>query len=290
MKNLRDRVAVVTGAGSGIGLGLAERFAAEGMKLVLADLDLAAIEALAARIASQGGTAIAVKTDVSRLAEVEALARRTMERFGAVHVVCNNAGVGGAAGPAWMRTEKDWEWVLGANLWSVIHGVRVFVPLLLQQDEGHVVNTASMAGLITGAGMSAYNVTKQGVVALSETLALDLQMVGANVKVSVLCPAWVNTKIVDSERSRPEHLRNASDPAIPARPEMEQFIRGVIAAGMPTSQVAEEVVQAIREERFYILTHRDWKPLIAARMQGILDERTPSFTGLPGGTSSTGGR
>src|ERR1700687_6002094 len=178
MKEFRGKVAVVTGAASGIGRALAQRFAREGMKVVLADVEPAALEQAAREIDASGATTFAVRTDVSKAADVERLAQATVERFGAVHVVCNNAGVA-VSGPTWMNTVADWEWVLGVNLWGVIHGVRVFTPLLLSHGgEGHIVNTASMAGMISGPGTAVYTVSKFGVVALSETLHHELTMLG----------------------------------------------------------------------------------------------------------------
>jgi NAD(P)-dependent dehydrogenase (short-subunit alcohol dehydrogenase family) len=271
MKELSGKVAVVTGAASGIGEALARRFAAEGMRVVLADVERDAL----ARVARDlGPNALAVPTDVARLADVEALARATLDAFGAVHVVCNNAGVV-APGPCWEVSHADWEWIVGVNLWGVVHGVRVFVPLMLRQDaEGHIVNTASMAGLVSGPFHGTYNVTKYGVVALSETLHLDLALAGARVKVSVLCPGWVNTRIADADRNRP--------PSAPIRswqPDdhaMEQVIRQLLASGLPPERVADLVVDAIRAERLYVLTHPEWKAMVRQRMDDIVAERNPT--------------
>jgi NAD(P)-dependent dehydrogenase (short-subunit alcohol dehydrogenase family) len=275
MNELSGKVAVVTGAASGIGEALARRFAREGMRVVLADVERDAL----ARVARDlGPNALAVPTDVSRLADVEALARATLDKFGAVHVVCNNAGVV-AAGPCWEVSHADWEWVLGVNLWGVIHGVRVFVPLMLEQGtEGHVVNTASMAGLISGPFNGVYNVTKQGVVALSETLHLDLALAGAKVKVSVLCPGWVNTRIADSDRNRPPSARVPSWQ--PDDPNMQQVIRQLLATGLAPDRVAGLVVDAIRAERLYVLTHPEWKAMIRQRMDDIIAERNPTVASI----------
>jgi NAD(P)-dependent dehydrogenase (short-subunit alcohol dehydrogenase family) len=271
MEELSGKVAVVTGAASGIGEALARRFAEEGMRVVLADVERDAL----ARVARDlGQDALAVPTDVSRLADVEALARATVDKFGAVHVVCNNAGVA-AAGPCWEVSDADWQWVLGVNLWGVIHGVRVFVPLMIRQGtEGHVVNTASMAGLISGPMNGVYSVTKYGVVALSEALHLDLALAGSRVKTSVLCPGWVNTRIADSDRNRP-----ASAPLPswqPNDPNMEQVIRQMLASGLAPDRVAGLVVDAIRAERLYVLTHPEWKGMIRQRMDDIMAERNPT--------------
>src|SRR5215216_2897924 len=205
MRSFTGNVAVVTGAGSGIGQALAERFAAEGMKLVLADVEAEPLARVEREMRANGAEVLAVRTDVSQAADVEALAERTLDAFGAVHVVCNNAGV--ALGKtSWDLTVADWEWVLGVNLWGVIHGIRTFVPIMLQQGtEGHVVNTASLAGLLSAPFMSVYDATKFAVVTISESLSLELALQGAQVKVSVLCPGFVNTNIITSERNRPEH-------------------------------------------------------------------------------------
>lgn len=266
MPDLKDRVAVVTGAAGGIGLALAERFAAEGMRVVLADIDEGALEAAAKQLRSNGAQAIAVRTDVSHPEQVEALAREAVDAFGGVHLVCNNAGVS-MAGPVWQMAERDWDWVLGVNLRGVITGVRVFTPILLQQGWGHVVNTASMAGLVSGA-LGAYSVTKHAVVALSEALQLGLAMQGANVGVSVLCPGWVQTRIADSERNRP--------PEYGPNPELTEFeqamkmvIDGLVSGGKTPAEVAGMVVDAIQEGRFYIVTHPEMLPAVESRAASI---------------------
>ena len=276
MKEFRDKVAVITGAASGIGRALAQRLASEGMKIVLADVETAALEQAARELEAAGAPALAVRTDVSKAEEVERLAQAALDKFGAVHVVCNNAGVAMSA-PTWMNTVADWQWVLGVNLWGVIHGVRVFTPILLSQGvAAHIVNTASMAGMICGPGASAYNVTKFGVVALSETLHHELSMLGAPVHVSVLCPGFVNTRILDATRNRPVALGDTA-PAMPGADEMEQMARQLIAAGTPPSAVADIVFDAMRAERFYIFPHPQWKQYIRARMEDILEERTPTL-------------
>jgi NAD(P)-dependent dehydrogenase (short-subunit alcohol dehydrogenase family) len=275
MKEFREKVAVVTGAASGIGRALAQRFARAGMKVVLADVEAAPLDAAAREIEASGAPALAVRTDVSKAADVERLAQAALAKFGAVHVVCNNAGVGFGA-PTWMYTIADWEWVLGVNLWGVIHGVRVFTPILLSQGgEGHIVNTASMAGMVSGPGMAAYNVSKFGVVTLSETLHHELALFGSPVRVSVLCPAFVSTNIADAARNRPAELSDTA-PKMPGADEMEQLGRQLIAAGSPPSMVADVVFEAIRDERFYIFPHPDWKEFIRARMEDILADRAPS--------------
>jgi NAD(P)-dependent dehydrogenase (short-subunit alcohol dehydrogenase family) len=281
MKEFRGRIAVVTGAASGIGRALAERFAAEGMKVVLADIEEAALAKTEGELKAQGAAVLAVPTDVSKASQVDALARTTIDHFGAVHVLCNNAGVTGTFCPSWERTLGDWEWVLGVNLWGVIHGIHTFLPLMLEQgSEGHVVNTASMAGLVSLPGASGYGITKHGIVALSEALHHELTLSGAHVKVSVACPGWVNTQLADSERSRPAELQPDPDPP-PQSPlwgAIEQRIRELIVAGLAPARVAECVLDAIRNERFYVLTHPEWNDLIRTRMSEIVEERNPTFS------------
>jgi len=277
MKDFAGKVAVVTGAASGIGLALAHRFAAAQMKVVLADIEQAALADAARAVGAAGVETLAVRTDVSKAADVEALAARTVDAFGSVHVVCNNAGVA-ISGAAWTHTLSDWQWVLGVNLWGVIHGVRVFTPLLLAHGgEGHIVNTASMAGLTSIPGMSIYNVTKHGVVTLSETLYQELAMLGSPLKVSVLCPGFVRTNILDSDRNRPAEFADTA-PGVPASAEMDQAVRQMLAAGLPPAQVAECVFDAIQNERFYVFPHPEWKERVRERMEDIAAGRNPSQT------------
>ena len=206
MREFRDKVAVITGAASGVGRAVAERCVQEGMRVVLADVEEDALARAEATMSDTGATVLAVPTDVSAASDVEALARKTLEAFGAVHLVHNNAGVG-VGGRIWENTVADWEWVMGVNMWGVIHGIRVFVPLMLEQDtEGHVVNTASVAGLVSGPGLGIYKVTKHGVVTLSETLHHELVQIGAKIGVSVLSPGFIRTQIMDSDRNRPASL------------------------------------------------------------------------------------
>ena len=278
MKEFKGKVAVVTGAASGIGRAIAERLAAEGMTLVLADIEEQALAKAEGELKAKGATALAVPTDVSKAGDVEALAKKTIDAFGAVHVVCNNAGVGPPGGPMWERTVADWQWVLGVNLWGVIHGIRTFIPIMRAQDtEGHIVNTASMAGLASAPWMGIYNVTKHAVVTLSETLYQELALMGVNVKVSVLCPAWVDTRLMDADRNRPAELQNPAQEAGGAQPDpIREVIRQLLATGLSPEQVAEDVFKAIRDEKLYILTHPEFKEAIRTRMENILEERNPA--------------
>jgi NAD(P)-dependent dehydrogenase (short-subunit alcohol dehydrogenase family) len=282
VKDLKSKVAVVTGGASGIGRAMAERFAAEGMKVVLADIEEGALTRAESEMRAKGATVASKRTDVSRGEDVEALAGFTIDTFGAVHVVCNNAGVG-VGGVTWQQTVKDWEWVLGVNLWGVIHGIRAFVPIMLQQgDECHVVNTASRAGLLTRPWLAMYCASKHAVVALSESLYHELSLTGSKVKVSVLCPAVVNTRIGESERNRPDDLSNAGGAGVPAQQmqAMEQAFRALLATGLPPEQVAGAVVDAIRDERFYIITHEETKGRVSARLNDIIGGRNPTLQPL----------
>lgn len=278
VNELEGKVAVVTGAASGIGRATATKFATEGMRVVLADIEEKSLEATAAAIAEVGGEALSVVTDVSKSESMDALAARALDAFGAVHLVHLNAGVA-AGGSMWELTPADWQWVLGVNLWGVIHGVRSFVPIMLRQgEEGHVVNTASMAGLTSSPFMGPYNVSKHGVVTLSEGLQRELALQNAPIGVSVLCPGWVNTGIGDSSRNRPDDLRNEGDSA--ALDLGQGIIRQFLESGLDPSEVADQVVDAVRRQRFYVLTHPEWKEMIRQRMDDILDERTPAGFGF----------
>ena len=273
MRDLHGKVAAVTGAASGLGRSMALAFAAEGMDLALADVDEVNLSSVQDEVLAKGVRAITLKVDVSNAQQLEIFRDQTLTRLGGVHVVCNNAGVS-PLGAVWENSPADWQWILGVNLWGVIHGVRAFTPHLLKQDEGHVVNTASVAGLISPPGSGAYNVTKHGVVALSESLYHDLRERNSKVGVSVLCPAYVPTGIVDSERNRPKDLPiSTKSEATLAR---EAMLRKAVTSGkISADQVAQAVLAAIRDERFYILTHPRIKGAIQARMEDILNDRAP---------------
>ena len=271
MRELKGKVAAVTGAASGLGRAMALAFADEGMHVALGDVSdtsdvFAAVEA-------KGVSAISMKLDVSKAQEVEAFAELIDKELGGADLVCNNAGVS-PLGAAWETSLGDWQWILGVNLWGVIHGVRSFVPRLMKRNDGHVVNTTSVAGIINPPGSGAYNVTKHAVVALSETLQHDLRERGSAVGVSVLCPAYVPTGIAHSERNRPAGLEaTAKSAETLAR---EQMLKKAVASGrLSADDVARAVVRAVKEDRFYILTHPRIKGAIAARMADILEERAP---------------
>jgi NAD(P)-dependent dehydrogenase (short-subunit alcohol dehydrogenase family) len=256
---------VVTGAGSGIGKAVAGALAREGMKVVLADIEVAALTTAVAELADDGHDVLGVPTDVSSWDSIQALAAVTMERFGAVHVLHNNAGVV-AAGPVEELTLDTWNWVLGVDLWSVIYGIKAFLPILKEQDEGHVVSTASTAGLQAPAGIAPYNVAKFGVVGLSETLRVELEQAGSRVSCSVLCPGSVNTRIVHADRNRPpgEHHGSVVEDQFKSR-------AGSMLAnqGKDPAEVAAMVVDGIRTNRFWILTHPNWYGVLEARVAAM---------------------
>ena len=271
MNELRGKVAAVTGAASGLGRAMALAFADEGMHVALGDV--ADTSDTFAQVEKRGVSALSMKLDVSRASEVEAFAELIDRELGGSHVVCNNAGVS-PLGTAWEMSAGDWQWIMGVNLWGVIHGVRSFAPRLIAQNVGHIVNTASVAGIINPPGTAAYNVTKHAVVALSETLFHDLRERNSRVGVSVLCPAYVPTGIADSERNRPAGIQpTAKTQEMLAR---ETLLKKAVSSGrLSADDVARAVVQAVKHERFYILTHPRIKGAIRARMEDILEERPP---------------
>ncbi|MDG2111731.1 MAG: SDR family NAD(P)-dependent oxidoreductase [Actinomycetota bacterium] len=268
---VEGRVAVVTGAASGMGFAMAETFAGAGMKVVLADIEAGALTPAVAAIEATGGEALGVVTDVSDEEQVRALADATIDRFGAVHVLCNNAGVG-LEGPVGSMTTADWKWVLDIDLWGPIHGVNVFLPLIEEQGEGHINSTASMAGLYAGASLGAYNVAKFGVVALMASLERDLRLQGSAVRASVLCPGPINTKIVDSERNR-----SAEDAAQHVRTRQGDkfwdFLTRTLAEGMDPAQVGPMVLDAIVNERFWVLTHPEMGEIAVSQARAMMQDR-----------------
>jgi NAD(P)-dependent dehydrogenase (short-subunit alcohol dehydrogenase family) len=274
VEDLRDKVAVITGGASGIGKAVATLAAAEGMKVVLADIEEPVLKEAEAELSGQGADVISVVTDVADANSVHELRDQALRRYGAVHLIHNNAGVG-VGGPLWTVCEEEWRWILGVNLWGVIHGIATFVPLFIDQGEGHVVNTASVAGLTSSGMIGPYNATKHAVVTISETLYRDLEMVGAPVGVSVLCPGFVQTGIADSDRNRPEWAPTST---LEGAPETADFIRQLVAAGIPPATVAERVLDAVRRDSFYILTHPELNEAMETRVHDILLGRSPSPT------------
>jgi NAD(P)-dependent dehydrogenase (short-subunit alcohol dehydrogenase family) len=274
MKDFRDKVAVVTGAASGIGRAIAERCAQEGMTVVLAGINETNLTTAETELTATGATVISVRTDVAKRSDVEALAQRTLDAFGAVHLLVNNAGVG-AGTSAWVSTWSDWEWVMNVNLWGVIYCVKVFTPIMLaQNDDCHIVNMSSIAGLIASHPIAPYHVTKHAVVALSENLYYSLAQQNARVKVSVLCPGFIKTRILECGRNRPPELQN--DPASEALTTRSfEAFRPRVEAGVLPKHVADDVFRAIREEQFYIISHASLAS-VQKRMESILQQRNPT--------------
>ncbi len=273
MKDLKGKVAAVTGAASGLGRAMALAFAEEGMDLALADVDQTNLSSVEEEVRAKGVRAITLRVDVSQAEQVEAFRDHVVARLGGVHLVCNNAGVS-PLGAVWENSVADWQWILGVNLWGVINGVRAFTPHLMAQDQGHIVNTASVAGLISPPGSGAYNVTKHAVVALSESLHHDLRERKSAVGVSVLCPAYVPTRITESERSRPATLPIGNKSKVTLA--REAMLKKAVRSGkVSAEQVAQAVVAAVKKDRFYVLTHPRIKGAIQARMEDILEARAP---------------
>jgi NAD(P)-dependent dehydrogenase (short-subunit alcohol dehydrogenase family) len=272
VQDLKGRVAVVTGAGSGIGKAMAERFAAAGMNLVLADIEAEALAHTADALRAKGAEVEAERLDVRESAALEALAERCFARFGGAQVLCNNAGVA-TGGAVWDISEADWDWVIGVNLVAVVHGIRAFVPKMIASGEpGHIVNTASIAGLTCPSFMAPYTVTKHAVVALSDTLKGDLALSGASIGVSVLCPGWVRTRINESDRNRPGGEADASDGELAV---LRELVDGFIAGGIDPASVAEQVHDAVVNDRFWIRTHPEMEPMVAQRCEAIIAGEPP---------------
>lgn len=279
--NRAGQIAVITGAGSGFGLEFARLAAARGMKLVLADIQGDALEAARAAFAAQGVPVLARRVDVAKAEQIEALAQATVEAFGVPHLLFNNAGVA-TGGLIWEHSTRDWEWTLGVNLWGVIHGVRVFTPLMLQAAaadpsyRGHIVNTASMAGLINAPATGAYNVSKQAVVSLSETLYHDLSLLTEQVHCSVLCPYFVPTGIHQSERNRPSELGNAAPLTRSQLIAQANADKAVTSGKLTAAQIAEMTFAAIDTQQFYILSHPQALGAARTRLEDIVALRNPS--------------
>ena len=278
MREFKHKVAVVTGAASGIGKALVEKCLNEGMQVVLADVEETALASTVEVFQSKGhNNLLPVITDVSKLGEIEALLDATINAFGGVHLLFNNAGVTGS-GSVLEDSINDWNWVMGVNLWSVIYGVRTFVPKMIAQDcECHVVNTASVFGLIPGVQTAGYGVTKHGVVVLTESLYSELLRKNAKVKVSVLCPGFIRTNLIDAERNRAAELRDETEKELTAEEaEGREMFRQLLENGMDPSELAEITFQGIRDEKLYIQTHTEFNAMITARALHITQGTTPA--------------
>lgn len=282
MKEFKEKVAVITGAASGIGRGLAERCAREGMKVVLADIEEAALREIEQTLKAGGATVLAVRTDVSRVGDIESLAQRTLETFGGVHLLFNNAGVqaelkGGKK--VWEHSLADWEWVISVNLWGVIYGLKVFVPIMLEQGtESHIVNTGSVGGVLSGPELEIYGVTKHGIVTLSERLYIQLRQINAPIGVTLLCPFLVGTNLMEAARNRPENLQNPPEQLPESVPD---FTLGNFSNAnsviMSPEDFAAQVFDAIRNDRFYVLTEPALNPSILRRVENMVEGRNPDL-------------
>lgn len=283
MEALHGKVAIITGGASGIGYALAEALAAEGLRLVLADIEEASLDRAAVTLRAGGAEVVTVRADVSRFGDVEAIGSTAMEAFGAVHLAVNNAGVA-MGGAVWELSIEDWEWVLGVDLWGVIYGLKAFTPLIIASGGGHIVNVASMAGLTSTPFMGPYNVSKHGVVTLSETLFHELAMLHPEVGVTVVCPGWVRTQIHRSDRNRPVAPDDVPDDAALDGTDGEglrSVIDTLIASGLDPDHVAAMIVEAVKENRFYVLTHADWSSSVLRRAERMVAGAQPEMT-IPG--------
>ena len=280
MKTFKDKVAVITGGASGLGREFANVAAREGMKLVLADVQRDALDRAVEELQAQGASVIAAVCDVRKGEQVQTLADAAIAEFGAVHLVFNNAGVG-SGGLIWENTEADWEWVMGVNVWGVIHGVRIFTRLMLDAAamdatfEGHIVNTASMAGLLNAPAMGVYNVSKHAVVSLSETLYQDLQLVGAPIGASVLCPYFVPTGISQSHRNRPDDVGMTARPTASQLAAQAMTDKAVSSGKVSAQEVAELTFKAIADGQFYIYSHPGALAGVQERMEHIVAGTNP---------------
>jgi NAD(P)-dependent dehydrogenase (short-subunit alcohol dehydrogenase family) len=278
MRDLAGKVAVVTGAASGIGLAVSRRLAADGMRVMMADVEEPALLAAAASLAAAGMETATAVADVSDADSVAGLAQATLERFGAVHVVCNNAGVS-QDGPAWKIPLAQWDWIVSVNLFGVVHGIRSFLPHLLEQREGHIVNTASVGGLLAGPWLSPYHATKHAVIALSESLYHELAAIGSPVGVSVLCPGNVQTRIHEASRNWPARYGPRPDEAdAPEIAGWRQAASAAIESGSDPAVVATAVRDAIVDGRFWILTHPEFGSAILDKYSRAVAERDPRLS------------
>jgi NAD(P)-dependent dehydrogenase (short-subunit alcohol dehydrogenase family) len=277
VQSLAGKVAVVTGAASGIGLALARRFGQDGMRVVMADIEQSALDREAEVLAGEGIDVFARVTDTSLESDVDALAEATLDHFGGVHVVCNNAGVGSRGLKVADLPRRDFEWVIGVNLWGVINGIRAFLPRLLAQDEGHIVNTASVSGLYHHPRMGPYNATKAAVVALSETIRYELDDEGSTVGISVLCPSWVRTNISSAVRNLPERLHYELTPQ--QAEEMAEYKskrrQQLRDEAIDADDVARQVRDAVLANRFYVITHPESVDNMRARFDRIVNGENP---------------
>jgi short-subunit dehydrogenase len=281
MKSFKDKVAVITGAASGIGYGFAKKAAQKGMKIVLADIEVKNLKTSKENLSNYGVEMLTIQTDISSHKSVQNLANETIKNFDEVHLLFNNAGVGIAPAMTWEYSLKDWEWILGVNLWGVIYCLNEFVHRMLQQNnECQIVNTASASGLLSHSLMVPYSVTKHSVVTLSETLYNELQLLHSKINVSVLCPGLVNTNIISSERNRHELLKNPTEFEEKRAKKYSQAVTrietGIKNKGIPVEEVVKKIFNALAEKKFYILTHPWIKDKVQVRMENIISNNNPA--------------
>jgi NAD(P)-dependent dehydrogenase (short-subunit alcohol dehydrogenase family) len=281
MESLQGKTAVITGGASGMGRAFADRFAKAGMNVVIADIEQGPLDAAVDEIAAGGTKAVGVRTDVSSEADMRALADRALAEFGQVNVVCLNAGVAGGNGPIETLTAADWQWTLGVNLWGIVHGIAAFLPHLKEHGDGHIVITASIAGLTSFPGAAPYNTTKHAAVAIAETMFSELRDAGSTVGVSCLCPGIVRTRIIESERNRPEELRRPHVPAepTPEQAQMHQAVLEIFGQAKPPHEVAELVHDAVLARKFWIFTDEVYTPAIHERLDSIRNATDPPARG-----------
>ena len=281
MKTFKGRTAVITGGASGFGREFARIAQRLGMNIVIVDVQQDALDKAKSEIESSGGAVLAIKTDVSKAEQIQTVADATLKRFGVPSLVFNNAGVGGTGGLVWEASPQDWEWLINVNLWGVIHGMRIFTPLMLDAAskdasfEGHVINTASMAGLLTAPNMGVYNVTKHAVVALTETLYQDLKLVTSQISASVLCPYFVPTGIHQSDRNRPSELAREKPPTRSQQIARAMSEKAVTSGKVSAAEVAESVFEAVANNQFYIYSHPKALGNVEQRMRAIVDIKNP---------------
>jgi NAD(P)-dependent dehydrogenase (short-subunit alcohol dehydrogenase family) len=277
VRDFTNKVAVVTGAASGIGKAMAQRFAAEGMQLVLADIEHEPLLQFAGELRAAGTRVIFQRVDVSKPDDLDILAARAYDEFGAVHLLCNNAGILPPGAPVWKEPLSTWQWTLNVNFFGVLHGVQAFVPRMLKANhEAHIVNTASLAGLTTRPLMSAYNVSKHAVVALSECLYAELQLATDKIHVSVLCPAFARTRLAESARNKPEGVQ--ADPS--ASFGFYDALKHVVEEGTPPEAIVSAMIEAVRENQFWILTHPHLDRGIRERFESMLSRTNPPLRDL----------
>ena len=277
MQDLKNKIAVVTGAASGIGKAMAQQLAAEGMQLLLADIEPAPLQSLSEELTAAGTHVVSERVDVSKPQDLERLASRAYAEFGAVHLLCNNAGIMPPGAPVWKEPLGTYRWTLDVNFYGVLHGVQAFVPRMLQANhEAHIVNTASLAGLTTRPLFSAYNVSKHAVVALSECLYAELLLTTEKIHVSVLCPAFARTRLAESVRNKPEGVE--ADPA--ASFGFQDVLKQVVEEGTPPEEIANAMIKAVRENQFWILTHPQLDGGIRDRFESMLARTNPTLRDL----------